>query len=40
MSDRFYVATRKGVFTVDRDTSGSCGSCSISRSAFLAENSR
>src|SRR5262245_4706364 len=34
MSDRFYVATRKGLFTVDRRVS----KWSISRAAFVGDN--
>src|SRR5262252_8457455 len=34
MSDRFYVATRKGLFTVDRRAS----KWSISRAAFVGDN--
>ena len=38
MSDRVHVATRKGLFTVERSSAKSAASWSVSRADFIGEN--
>ncbi len=37
MSDRLYVATRKGLFTLDRTGDGTAPPWSVTRAAFLGD---